>query len=160
VNADTIAAGLSAFRPGSVAVAAGRIMLARMRELAARRENFAFETTLASRSLVRWLAQLQREGYEVRLLYLWLRSSELAVNRVMERVRAGGHDVPAEVVRRRYRAGLENLFKLYIPLADSWQVFDNSGRAELTEVASGKGSSLHLVSDANAWQTLKESCGG
>jgi predicted ABC-type ATPase len=137
VNADTIAAGLSAFRPGSVAVAAGRIMLARMRELAARRENFAFETTLASRSLVRWLAQLQREGYEVRLLYLWLRSSELAVNRVMERVRAGGHDVPAEVVRRRYRAGLENLFKLYIPLADSWQVFDNSGRAELTEVASG-----------------------
>ena len=138
VNADTIAAGLSAFRPASVAVAAGQIMLARMRELAARRENFAFETTLASRSLVRWLAQLQRDGYDVHLLFLWLRSSELAVNRVMERVRQGGHDIPPEVVRRRYRAGLANLFKLYIPLADGWQVFDNSGPAELTEIASEK----------------------
>ena len=77
VNADTIAAGLSAFRPESVAVAAGQIMLARMRELAARRENFAFETTLASRSLVRWLAQLQRDRYDVHLLFLWLRGRSL-----------------------------------------------------------------------------------
>jgi predicted ABC-type ATPase len=160
VNADTIAAGLSAFRPESVAVAAGRIMLARMRELAARRENFAFETTLASRSLVRWLTQLQRERYDVHLLFLWLRSAELAVNRVMERVRQGGHDIPPEVVRRRYRAGLENLFKLYIPLADRWQVFDNSDLGEPTEVASGKGSAVHMVNDVDAWRVIKESCSG
>jgi predicted ABC-type ATPase len=78
----------------------------------------------------------------------------------MERVRQGGHDVPAEVVRRRYRAGLENLFKLYIPLADGWQVFDNSGPVELTEIASGKRSTVHLVSDAEGWRMLKESCSG
>jgi predicted ABC-type ATPase len=97
VNADTIAAGLSAFRPESVAIAAGRIMLARMRVLAAAREDFAFETTLASRSFAPWLAGLQSGGYHVHLLFLWLRSPELAVSRVAERVRLGGHDVPADV---------------------------------------------------------------
>jgi hypothetical protein len=89
VNADAIAAGLSAFRPESVAIAAGRIMLARMRQLADARENFAFETTLASRSLAPWLAGLQRTGYRVHLLFLWLRSAELAVRRV-ENVCASG----------------------------------------------------------------------
>jgi predicted ABC-type ATPase len=158
VNADTIAAGLSAFRPQSVAMAAGRIMLARMRQLAERREDFAFETTLASRSFVRWLTKLQRKGYDVHLL--WLRSAELAVSRITERVRQGGHEVPPEVVRRRYRAGLSNLFRLYIPLADSWQVFDNSGRGEPTEVARGRGTTVQHVSDAEAWRTFKESCGG
>jgi predicted ABC-type ATPase len=160
VNADTIAAGLSAFRPQSVALAAGRIMLARMRQLAAQREDFAFETTLASRSFVRWLTELQREGYDVHLLFLWLRSAELAVSRVMERVRQGGHDIAPVVVRRRYRAGLSNLFRLYIPLADSWQVFDNSGRGEPIEVARGRSTTVQHVSDAQAWRTLKEACGG
>jgi predicted ABC-type ATPase len=107
VNADTIAAGLSAFRPQSVAVAAGRIMLARMRSLAIARENFAFETTLASRSFAPWLRRLREDGYRVHILFLWLRNEELAVRRVAERVRAGGHDVPEDVVRR-YRAGLRN----------------------------------------------------
>ncbi len=156
VNADTIAAGLSAFRPDSVAFSAGRIMLVRLNELATRKQSFAFETTLASRSLLRWLTRLQRGGYEVHLLFLWLRSAELAVNRVMERVRQGGHHVPADVVRRRYRAGLVNLFELYIPLADRWQVFNNSGRGEPTAIANGRSSTIDNVNDTDAWRALKE----
>jgi predicted ABC-type ATPase len=160
VNADTIAAGLSAFRPESVAMAAGRIMLGRMRRLAATRENFAFETTLASRSFAPWLADLQRGGYRVHLLFLWLRSAELAVSRVAVRVRLGGHDVPAEIVRRRYRAGLQNLFRLYLPLADSWQIFDNSDSTGPRPVAAGESKSVRAVGDAKAWRNLEESYGG
>jgi predicted ABC-type ATPase len=126
VNADVIAAGISAFRPETVVIAAGRIMLARMRRLAQGRVDFAFETTLASRSFAPWLTGLQRTGYHVHLLFLWLRNAELAVSRVAERVRLGGHDVPAAIVQRRYRAGLLNFFRVYLPLADTWQLFDNS----------------------------------
>jgi predicted ABC-type ATPase len=157
VNADAIAAGLSAFRPESVAIAAGRIMLARMRRLATTREDFAFETTLASRSFAPWLARLQRSGYHVHLLFLWLRSADLAVSRVAERVRLGGHDVPAAVVRRRYRAGLSNFFRLYLPLADSWQLFDNSEAAGPRPVAAGERNAVHVLGDAETWRTLKES---
>ena len=156
VNADTIAAGLSAFRPQSVAIAAGRIMLARTRRLAVARESFAFETTLASRNFAPWLAGLQRDGYHVHLLFLWLDSADLAVRRVAERVRLGGHDIPADVVRRRYRAGLANLFRLYMPLADSWQVFDNSGAAAPRPIAAGDGRTVRLVDDPEAWRNLKE----
>jgi predicted ABC-type ATPase len=109
VNADAIAAGLSAFRPDRVAVTAGRIMLARIRQLAAARADLTFETTLASRSFAPWLARLRGDGYRVHLLFLWLGSADLAVSRVAERVRLGGHDVPEAVVRRRYRAGLSPL---------------------------------------------------
>jgi predicted ABC-type ATPase len=160
VNADTIAAGLSAFRPETVAIAAGRITLGRMRRLAAGRENFAFETTLASRSFAPWLAGMQRGGYRVHLLFLWLRSAELAVSRVAERVRLGGHDIPAKIVRRRYRAGLQNLFRLYMPLADSWQVFDNSESTGPRRIAAGDSKSVRDVCDTEAWRNVKESYGG
>lgn len=157
VNADTIASGLSAFRPESVAIAAGRIMLARMRVLAAAGENFAFETTLASRGLATWLRTLQQHGYRVHLMFLWLRTADLAVTRVMDRVRAGGHHVPADVVRRRYRAGLSNLVKLYIPLVDIWQVFDNSGSGGPSSIAVGGKGIATSIHDANVWRLLKES---
>jgi predicted ABC-type ATPase len=126
VNADPIALGLSAFRPQSVAMAAGRVMLARMRALARTRQDFAFETTLASRSFAPWLASLRVSGYHVHLAFLSLSGPDLAVARVAERVRQGGHDVPEPVVRRRFVTGLKNLFSLYQPLADTWQTFDNS----------------------------------
>jgi predicted ABC-type ATPase len=156
VNADTIATGLSAFRPEMVAISAGRIMLARMRELAAGGADFAFETTLASRSFAPWLVRLQSRGYHVHLLFLWLSSADLAVDRVAERVRLGGHAVPEMVVRRRYRAGLNNFLRLYAPLADSWQLFDNSG-ARPRPVAGGGRSVADSVADADVWQRLKES---
>jgi predicted ABC-type ATPase len=160
VNADAIAAGLSAFRPESVALAAGRIMLARMRLLAAARENFAFETTLASRSFAPWLADLKRDGYHVHLLFLWLRSAELAISRVAERVRLGGHDIPADVVRRRYAKGLRNFFLLYLPLVDSWQVLDNSDTTGPRPMASGDGKAIRVLGDAEAWRRLMETYRG
>lgn len=127
VDADVIARGLSAFDPERVAIAAGRVMLGRLRELAAQQVSFAFETTLASRTFAPWLRDLKASGYEIDLLFLWLPSADFAVERVGERVRAGGHNVPAETVRRRYRAGLRNFFSLYEPLASAWKVYDSSG---------------------------------
>jgi predicted ABC-type ATPase len=156
VNADTIAGGLSAFRPDSVAIAAGRAMLERIRQLAKVQADFAFETTLASRSFAPWLARLRRNGYHVHVLFLWLESEDLAVNRVAARVRLGGHDVPEGTVRRRYKRGLRNLFDLYMPLADSWQVFDNSraGRPQL--VASNHRGSEEQIANAPIWQRITE----
>jgi len=156
VNADTIAGGLSAFRPDSVAIPAGRAMLERIGQLAKAQAAFAFETTLASRSFAPWLARLKRSGYHVHVLFLWLESADLAVHRVAARVRLGGHNVPEAIVRRRYSRGLRNLFELYLPLAESWQVFDNSraGRPQL--VASGRRDRAEQVADAPLWQRITE----
>ena len=127
VNADVIARGMSATDPDSVAIAAGRVMLTRLGELATRRVSFAFETTLASRTFAPWLRNLRASGYQIHLLFLWLPSPEFAIERVSDRVRAGGHDIPAPIVRRRYRSGLRNLFDLYEPLVSSWGLYDSSG---------------------------------
>ncbi len=127
VNADTIAAGLSAYNPESVAMKAGRLMLTRLHELAAARASFAFETTLASRSFAPWLRGLMASGYEVHLLYVWLRSPELAVARVRARIANGGHAIPEETIRRRYSRSLSNFTRLYSPMVDQWRVYDNSG---------------------------------
>jgi predicted ABC-type ATPase len=156
VNADTIAGGLSAFRPDSVAIAAGRAMLERIRQLAKVQADFAFETTLASRSFAPWLARLRRNGYHVHVLFLWLESEDLAVNRVAARVRLGGHDVPEGTVRRRYQRGLRNLFNLYVPLIDSWQVFDNSLVSRPQLVASGHRDRAEQVANAPLWQRITE----
>lgn len=152
VNADTIAHGLSAFDPASVAFEAGRIMLRRLRDLAGQRVNFAFETTLASRSYASWVTELRRSGYEFNLMFLWLRSPELAVQRVRARVRAGGHDVPVEVVRRRYHKGLRNFFGLYQALSDSWGVYDNSSRDNPRFIAKGSKGSITHVAAEDDWQ--------
>src|SRR5205085_4243495 len=112
VNADTLAPGLSAFQPESVAMQAGRIMLKRLREVAAQRANFAFETTLASRSYAAWISRIRRDGYSNHLLFLWLQSPDIAIERVKERVRMGGHDVPEEVILRRYHRGMQNFIEI------------------------------------------------
>lgn len=125
VNADVIAQGLSGFHSEAVAIQAGRIMRTRLRELASQRTNFAFETTLASRSFAPWLRELRASGYRIHLLFLWLSSPELALSRVAARVQQGGHHVPEETVRRRYQRGLQNFFTLYQPIVDSWVLFDN-----------------------------------
>lgn len=156
VNADPIAIGLSAFRPESVALAAGRVMLTRLKSLAAAGEDFAFETTLASRTFAPWLRSLRASGYRVHLAFLSLPSPDLAVARVAERVRQGGHDVPEPVVRRRFGAGLRNLFSLYEGIADTWQLFDNSGMGAPRLVASGRAGYPVRVLDAVAWANLRE----
>ena len=156
VNADAIAGGLSAFRPDSVAIPAGRAMLERMHHLAEARADFAFETTLASRSFAPWLTRLKQRGYHVHVLFLWLESADLAVDRVAARVRVGGHDVPGETVRRRYERGLRNLFRLYLPLVDSWQMFDNSRAGRPRLVASGRGDHTHRVANSSLWRRIEE----
>jgi len=160
VNADAIAGGLSAFSPESVAIAAGRIMLERMRELAADRADFAFETTLAGRGLARFLADLQSKGYHVHVLFLGLESADLAVARVAERVRLGGHDVPVDTVRRRYDQGLRNLFRIYMPMADSWQYFDNSHLALPPLLAERTREGHVSVIDEVTWRSLEEAYDG
>jgi predicted ABC-type ATPase len=155
VNADTIAAGLSAFAPEKAAIQAGRAMLDRMRTLASHDENFAFETTLASRSFAPWIAQLKTKGYLFHLTFLLLDSADLAVSRVAERVKLGGHSVPEATIRRRYKTGLKNFFKLYKPIADSWQMYDNTDIGILAPIASKIGNELEIY-NATLWQNLVE----
>lgn len=126
VNADEIAKGLSPFQPEAVSIEAGRIMIRRMEDLIRQKQDFAIETTLATKSYVKFIKKAQEEGYFVTLLYFWLDSPELAIRRVEDRVRSGGHNVPEEVIRRRYKAGARNLFVLYTPICDYWIVVDNS----------------------------------
>src|SRR5262245_38172329 len=118
VNADTIASGLSGFSPESAAFQAGRLMLTRLSELSKRRANFAFESTLSARSFAPWLKGLKAKGYRVRIIFLFLPDLKLAMERVRQRVRSGGHDIPVTVIRRRYYAGIKNFLDLYMPLAD------------------------------------------
>jgi predicted ABC-type ATPase len=156
VNADTIAAGLSAYRPESVAIAAGRVMLDRLHRLAAERRDFAFETTLAGRGHARWLRELGPDGHRRHLIFLSLPEADLAVARVSDRVRQGGHHVPEEVVRRRFAGGLRSLFTTYLDLVDSWQIYDNSQLPGPRLIASRAAEGAISVIDARAWEQLKE----
>ena len=132
INADEIAKGLSPFQPESVAVQAGRIMLARMDELLQKGETFAFETTLATKSYKQKIEWAQANGYEVTLLFFWLRNVAMAKERVAQRVAEGGHSIPSETIERRYHNGIANLFAIYIDMVDICYIFDNSeGRKEL-----------------------------
>ena len=156
VNADPIALGLSGLRPGSVGMAAGRIMLARVKALARPRRDFAFETTLASRSFAAWLRELRTSGYRVHIAFLSLPDPDLAVARVMDRVRQGGHDVPEGTVRRRFVSGLRNFFDVYRPIADTWQMFDNSAPTGPRLVAFGQRDQRPDVREVEAWANLVE----
>jgi len=125
VNADSIAAGLSPFNPESVALEAGRLMLSRIHELMKVGVDFAFETTLATRSYVSLVKVAQQAGYKVKLLFIWLDSPETAIQRVADRVAEGGHNIPRDIIERRYFRGIFNLKSLYIPVCDSWIVVNN-----------------------------------
>lgn len=159
VNADQIAAGLSGFNPESAAFRAGRIMLKRLHELAAQRESFAFETTLASRSFAPFIQKLKKRGYKFHLIFLWLADVELAKARVASRVAAGGHDIPEEILERRYRRGIENFFALYQALADKWHLYDNGPEFFPKLVAHGKGKRVIRVESKKIWNTIKQSYG-
>lgn len=126
VNADVIASGLSGFDPDRAALAAGRVMLTRLHELAHERASFAFESTLASRSFVPWLRGLVEQGYDFHLTFVWLKSPQLAIRRVRYRHKTGGHSVPDDTIRRRYGRACHNFIYLYAPIATTWRVYDNS----------------------------------
>src|SRR5437868_1066119 len=153
VNADTLALGLSAFQPEAVAMQAGRIMLKRLRELAAERANFAFESTLASRPYAGWINTLREQGYEFHLYFLWLRSVEVAIERVKERVQLGGHDVPEDAIRRRYHHGIKNFF--YQTLATRWSLYGNSLHEPLL-IADGNAAAGSRVYQPDGWMSFYE----
>jgi predicted ABC-type ATPase len=155
VNADVIAQGLSAYDPQATAIMAGRFMLERIHELADRRLSFAFETTLASRSFAPWIGKLLTGGYHLHLVFFWLPNEDFACARVAARVQSGGHSVPEDTIRRRYRRGLANFFHLYRPLATTWRIYDNSSSRGPRCVARGANASRPLVFDEKTWSKIK-----
>ncbi len=154
VNADTLARGLAAFDPDVAALEAGRLMFHRIRQLGLQGRSFAFETTLASRSLVPWLASLLKSGYEFHLAFLWLPSADVAIERVLSRSLVGGHNVPESTVRRRYARGLVNFFGLYQPLASKWRMYDNTEVNNMRLIAAGSGHNVDEVEDRTLWEEI------
>ncbi len=145
VNADEIARGLSPFNSESVAIEAGRLMLSRIEELLERDESFSIETTLATKSYINLVRRAQAKGYNVKLLFFWLNSPGLAVQRVAERVAKGGHNIPTDVIRRRYVAGISNLFRLFMREVDYWEIYDNSEYPAVQIATGGKNEKTEII---------------
>jgi predicted ABC-type ATPase len=155
VNADEIARGISPFQPEKVAVEAGRLMLNRISELMEDGEDFAFETTLSTRSYKNRVVQAQQKGYFVTLIYYWLEFPQLAEKRVELRVKEGGHNIPKDVINRRYIKGIQNLFNIYMPVCDYTMIFDNS-RPEPALVYELEKGANEIVHDQNRLTNIKK----
>ena len=154
VNADEIARGLSPFSPDTVDVQAARIMIQRIDELLAQKADFAIETTLATRSYVQLVKRAQAAGYKVHLLFFCLESADQAIQRVAQRVKEGGHNVPEEVIRRRFQLGISNLVNLFIPVCDTVHVWNNTkGEAQLIAKRTAETDGLEII-DNNMWNQL------
>jgi predicted ABC-type ATPase len=153
INADEIAKGLSPFQPEKVSIQAGRIMLHRIDELLKSKNDFAFETTLSSKTYANTIKEAKEAGYFVTLVYFWLNSVELAKERVKLRVNEGGHNIPEETIERRYKLGLENLFNRFIPIVDYWMVFDNSMNPS-TFISEGSIKEKSKIYNEQIWQKL------
>lgn len=160
VNADEIARGLSAFDPEAVALTAGKLMLERLRTLAQERKDFAFETTLASRTFAPWIRALRQDGYKFHLVFLWVPHPDLSIARVRERVIMGGHHVPEETIRRRFYAGIRNFFELYQPIADMWQWYNNVAVPHARLIASGGIGRRDKIFDRQTWATIQRQAQG
>ena len=156
VNSDEFAKGLAPFDPESVSVQASRLMLIRIRYLFSKKEDFSIETTLATRSLLKMIREAQAEGYFVTLMYFWLNSPDLAVARVKARVEAGGHNIPEETVRRRYRVGIKYFFRDYAPLCDRWILADNS-QVPFRVIAEGYKDDVTVIKDEATFRRILES---
>lgn len=157
LNADTIAAGLSAFDPDAAAFQAGRIMLTQLNKLRDAWRSFAFETTLATRSYAPWLTKCRQAGYVIHLLYLALPSEEFAIQRVALRVRSGGHNIPEGTVRRRFRRGLTNFFQLYRPICVAWIFVDNA--EQHPKILARGGRDRTTISNDDFYERLEEQYG-
>ena len=155
VNADEIARGLSPFNPENVAIEAGRLMLSRIKELLFRNESFSIETTLATRSYFRLIEKAHQQGYEVTLIYFWLKSPEQAIERVAERVRKGGHNIPQDIIVRRYYEGINNLFSIYMPIVDTWILVNNS-ETPRSVIATGGKDQETAVKNSVLFKTIEE----
>ena len=158
VNADEIARGLSPFQPQKVSIEAGKIMLRRLQELLNQKEDFAFETTLSSRSFVGLIKQAKELGYMVNLVYYWLDSVNLAIERVKIRVSEGGHHVSTDIVVRKYYAGLKNFINLYRDKVDFWILIDNS-KTEPQLISEGRSSETEVVANQAKWFLINKIVG-
>lgn len=127
VNADEIARGLSPFRPEKAGIQAGRLMLQRIKFLINKGQDFAFETTLSTRSYKNLVEDAKRNGYSITLIFFYLSSQDLAVKRVETRVKEGGHNIPEKIIRRRYENGIKNFFNIFRPIINEWMFIENSG---------------------------------
>lgn len=160
INADEIARGLAPNHPESMALTASKLMIRRLRELLSTNKSFAFETTAAGTNYLKHLKEAKSKGYEINLMFLWLSDPEQAIKRVIQRVEQGGHHIPVETIRRRYHAGLKNLLKYYLPLADIALILDNSIEESEQIVASkNMGYSLQ-VEDKTAWEKIQRAAYG
>ncbi|GGF40822.1 zeta toxin family protein [Echinicola rosea] len=153
VNADEIARGLSPFQPEKAGIEAGRLMLKRIKNLLEAGESFAFETTLSTRSYVKFIEKAKGVGYQVTCLFFWLNSEELAISRVETRVKEGGHFIPEEVIRRRYTSGLNNFFNLFLPKVDNWLFVNNSG--DNYEIIAEGALGEETINNSERWNELK-----
>lgn len=154
LNADEIAKGLSPLNPVSVRIQASRLLLGRAQWLLKRKASFGFESTLAAGTPAKLIEQAKAQGYRVVLLYFWLSSPRLALSRIRQRVKAGGHDIPEEDVLRRYERSIRNLRQTYLPLADMWMVFDNSNDNPALVAEGEQESGLHNVYNESTWQKI------
>lgn len=154
VNADEIAKGLSPFRPEKVSIEAGRLMLQRIDELLNSNEDFAFETTLATKSYKGKIQNAKNLGYKITTVFFWLRTIDLAKERVKLRVSEGGHNIPEEIIERRYQKGIINFFNIYLSISDEWMVIDNS-QPNFELIAEGQNSDIHIV-NSEKWNELKQ----
>lgn len=127
INADLIAKGLAPFGPERVALKAGKLVLQEIQEYSNQGADFGFETTLSGKSYYQVLKRLKSCGYKLHLFFLWLPSPELSIARIKGRVAEGGHNIPADDVRRRFERGISNFFGIYEKVFDTWMFFDNSG---------------------------------
>ena len=154
VNSDEFAKGLSPFDPSKASIQASRYMLMKIRYLLKRNQDFAVETTLATRTLLKIVKQAQAAGYTVTLLYFWLNSPELAVERVRARVEAGGHNIPEETIRRRYNTGIYYFFNLYSPICERWILADNS-QIPFKVIAEGSKNEILTIRNEETYQKIK-----
>lgn len=156
INADRIAQEISGDGSATADLRAGRILVGRLDDLESKRQDFAIETTLATKKLEPRLRRLKEDGYETHLIFLYMPSDDLAVLRVAARVRAGGHNVPEETIRRRYRAGISLFFSMYQRLADTWKLYDNSRIAEPRLIAWGRGDEVEEIREPELYRVICE----
>lgn len=154
VNADSIAVGLSPFKPEEVAVQAGKLMLNRIENLLSESRSFAIETTLSSRNYLKLISQAQSKGYTVNLIYVWLKSVEQAKLRVRYRVLNGGHNIPPETIERRYYRSLDNLVNNYINVCDNWFILDNSSLTSSFVAEGGLNKEL-IILNSDIWNIIQ-----
>ena len=153
VNSDEFAKALSPYNPSAASVRASRYMLMKVNYLIEHGETFSIETTLATRTLLKIAARAQAAGYEVTVLYFWLSSPQMAIDRVRRRVASGGHSIPEEVIKRRYYMGLDYLFNYYIPACDHWILADNS-TAPFKVIAQGNKGEEPIIRDSRKYKIV------